>query len=431
MGMNARKLDTIPFFQRLHDEEKRWLCRMAETYPLSFQQLKMLTEYCADMTCWGVGSPAQFYRPELLERVSGKKAAALFFRQIRDGFQNLVAQPKKYSPVRDSSIPEVSFSRKQASEVELAGNIMGSCPVASEKTRCCNLHTLDAVQQCGFGCSYCSIQSFYNANQIRFIRDLEQHLQKIDLDPDRIYHIGTGQSSDSLMWGNHHGLLDALYNFAVAHPNVILEMKSKSGRIEYFLENPPPANMVFTWSLNPQKVIQHEEKGTASLMTRLEAARKLADIGCPVGFHLHPMVWYEGWRREYRELVSQVIAAFSPGEVVMVSLGTLTFIKSVIRRIRSSLLSTTILQMPMEEIGGKLSYPFAVKKEMFSSVYEAFPAIWKDDVFFYMCMEDLRLWDPVFHRSYIDNQQFEQDMLRSYAAKIERIQKRPVTHHTV
>ncbi len=59
---------------------------------------------------------------------------------------------------------------------EKSDKILGKCPVASVKTRCCNLLTLDAAKNCGFDCSYCSIQSFYNQNKIAFdklFRELE------------------------------------------------------------------------------------------------------------------------------------------------------------------------------------------------------------------------------------------------------------------
>ena len=82
--------------------------------------------------------------------------------------------------------------------------------------------------QCGFECSYCSIQSFYHGNQVRFVRDLARHLEGLTLDKEVPMHIGTGQSSDSLMWGNRFGLLDNLTRFAADHPNVILEMSNCS-----------------------------------------------------------------------------------------------------------------------------------------------------------------------------------------------------------
>jgi len=395
---------------------------MSETYAFSFQQLKMLTEYSADLICWNAESLAQFHNPEVVVgQAKGKQATAKIFQQFRDGYEGLKNGQKRYAGEDRFSATEQKFPEEQMVEVDLQGNIMGRCPVASEKTRCCNLATLDAVQQCGFDCSYCSIQSFYHGNQVRFLRNLVSHLDGLELDTEKKYHIGTGQSSDSLMWGNRFGLLDALCRFASANPNVILEMKSKSSRIDYFLENRPPANMVFTWSLNTPTVIQHEEKGSASLDKRLQSARKLADQGIPVGFHFHPIVWYEGWESDYLALVSRLADTFQPEDVVMVSLGTLTFIKPVLKKIRERMPESSILQMPMEDCAGKLSYPFDIKKDLFSTVYKAFPDSWKESVFFYMCMEHIDLWQPVFGRSYDSNEQFETDMLETYHDKISRI----------
>jgi spore photoproduct lyase len=227
------------------------------------------------------------------------------------------------------------------------------------------------------------------------------------------------------MWGNRFGLLDNLTRFAENHPNVVLEMKSKSSRIDYFLTHPPPFNMVFTWSLNTPAVITAEEKGTASLEQRINSARRLADAGIPVGFHFHPMVWYDGWEAGYRAIVSRLTDTFSPDEVVMVSIGTLTFIKPVIRRIRERMARTRILQMPMTDSAGKLSYPFEIKKTLFSTLFQAFPDNWKSSVFFYMCMEDVNLWEPVFGRSYPSNDAFEQDMIQAYLKKIHAIRHNP------
>ena len=421
--MAPDKLNQIKLFHKLPEARRQWLLSLAEAHPFSFQQLKMLTEYSADLICWNAGSLEAFYRPEAAKGARGKQAAGAVFRQFREGYETLRNRKKRYAERGRFSPGEQKFPEERMVEAELRGSIMGECPVASEKTRCCNLKTLDAVQQCGFDCSYCSIQSFYHGNQVRFIRNLVPHLESLELDPAKTYHIGTGQSSDSLMWGNRFGILDALCRFAAERPNVILEMKSKSSRIDYFLENRPPANMVFTWSLNTPTVIEHEERGTAPLEKRLESARKLADLGFPVGFHFHPMVWYEGGREDYGELVSRLTGLFRPEEVVMVSLGTLTFIKPVLKRIRERMPESSILRMPMEECAGKLSYPLEIKKELFAAAFGAFPDAWKEEVFFYMCMEHIDLWRPVFGRSYDSNAQFEADMLDRYREKMERILK--------
>ena len=416
--MSKNKLEQIQIYKNLPEEHQKWLLNLGENYRFSLQQLRLLVEYSHDMVCWEEGLLKRFYKPENIKNKTGKQAAAEIFGQLKQGYEELKNSLKTYPDNGHFTAQEIRFPDSRIVKTELKGSIMGKCPVASEKTRCCNLNTLDAVQQCGFGCSYCSIQSFYHGNQVKFVKDLSRHLENLEIDEQKPIHIGTGQSSDSLMWENKFGLLDNLTRFAKKHPNVILEMKSKSSRIDYFLENPPPFNMVFTWSLNPQEVITAEEKATAPLDKRLESARKLADMKIPVGFHFHPMIWYKGWEQSYLSIVSKIQNLFSPEEVVMISIGTLTFIKPVIKRLRRTMAKTSILKMPMEESAGKLSYPFEIKKELFSTLYNGFSKEWRDSVFFYMCMEDINLWEPVFGRSYDSNEAFEEDMLLSYQKKI-------------
>ena len=290
--------------------------------------------------------------------------------------------------------------------------------------------TLDAVFRCGFDCSYCSIQSFYSQGKISFHGNLREKLEDLEatLEKDRIYHIGTGQSSDSLMWGNHQegngqGLFGELMRFARRNPRVILEMKSKSDNIDWFIRNRDkvPFNLILTWSLNPPAVIENEERGTATLERRLRAARKAADMGFPVGFHFHPMVHYRGWREDYGALFHRVREIFRPEELVQISFGTLTFIKPVLKKIRSRSFSSQILRMPLEESSGKFTYPYEIKREMFRFAWEAFDEWHDSDVFFYLCMEDIDLWEPVFNRGYPTNEAFEKDMLHSYYEKLMKI----------
>jgi spore photoproduct lyase len=352
------------------------------------------------------------------EKLTGKSRTRAVLDRLRQRYEELRAGPPDYTGFHGGPPPVHPL---QYVTIESEDTILGTCPVAGEKTRCCNLQTLDAVQQCGFACSYCSIQSFYDEGRVYFIKNLGQKLRALELDPDRIYHIGTGQSSDSLMWGNREGLLDQLFAFARSHPNVVLELKTKSSNVAYLLENPVPPNTVATWSLNTQVIIENEEHLTASLEDRLSAARAVADRGVLVGFHFHPIVHYRGWEEEYAALYRTLQDRFSPEEVVMVSLGTLTYIKPVIRLLRSQHFKSKILQMPLTDAAGKLSYPFETKLRLFTHAYGSFSEEWKREVFFYMCMEDPRLWQPVFGREYPSNEDFETDMKRRYMEKVRRL----------
>ncbi len=384
--------------------------------------MKRLVDIASDLEMWDEASLEEVWDLDGMEpagKVTGKQLRSRLLSRLTENHECLRRGPKSYDGFTPPPVSETSL-RTVPVDAPHRGAILGRCPVASEKTRCCNLETLDAVKQCGYGCSYCSIQSFYDEGRIYFADNLEEKLSELEnsLVPGELRHIGTGQSSDSLMWGNRNGLLENLTAFAQRNPQVILELKTKSANTAWLEKNPVPGNILVTWSLNPQTIIDAEEHLTASLAERMAAARRCADKGIAIGFHFHPIVHYDRWREEYGELFTATQRLFSPEEVVTVSFGTLTFIKPVIRQLRQRKLRSKILQMPLEEASGKLSYPFDLKKELFSFAWNAFSSEWQRQVYFYLCMEDKELWEPVFGRAYRDNDAFEAEMKSHYRAKM-------------
>ncbi len=396
-------------FKNLSSNTQEFIKQKAFLYEFSYQELKQIIDFAIDFKMWHEDDISVVFKDEYIN----KKQA---FNHIRDVWLRLKNRPNSYSKftkeLYKDDIRKFSFTKYEGDKIAL-----GSCPVASPNTRCCNLLTLDAVQSCGFDCSYCSIQSFYNQDKIGFDINFKENLANLELDPFQTYHIGTGQSSDSLMWGNKDGILDSLFEFARKWPNVILEFKTKSNNIKYFLENEVPKNIICTWSLNTQTIIDNEEHLAASLEERLNAAKKINERGVLVGFHFHPIVHYENYLKEYENVYKKVIDMFDPKKIALVSFGTLTFIKPVINKIRSRNFKSKILQMPLSDANGKQSYPLEIKKEMFSHAYETFKP-WHKDVYFYMCMEDHSLWKEVFGYEYISNNQMEDFMKNSYMDKI-------------
>jgi spore photoproduct lyase len=388
-------------FLSLHHKTREFIEQKSSLYSFSFSQIRELITAGVDLQMWG-------FDIKDLWQDEGRESFKKFFEK----YERLKNSEKEYMPAKE---------QKQNQKIEFLDidkNIIGfgRCPVASPKTRCCNLLTLDAIEGCTYGCSYCSIQTFYSG-KISLNRDFARKLSQIKLDKNEIYHIGTGQSSDSLMLGNKNGILEALIEFARQNPNVILEFKSKSDNIDYLLKVKLPPNIICTFSLNPQIVIDSEEHFTASLKRRIKAALKLSQKGILVGFHFHPMIWFKEWQEEYKYAANELVQKFDPKTVALVSMGTLTFIKPVLRQIRSNASHTKILQMPLTGAHGKFSYPLSIKEQMFSTLYKAFEA-WHDEVFFYLCMEDESLWKSVFGFEYESNEIFEKAMKKAYMRKI-------------
>ncbi len=398
-----KKIKNTLYF-KLPPSQREFLKEIALKHRLSFQQIKILSEIGIDLLMWNEGELKEFWRGD--------------FKKTLQAYQKLKEKPKNYQ-----NFTPLKSERKKISFLQEDKPLgFGLCPVASVKTRCCNLLTLDMVESCGFDCSYCSIQSFYNQNQVTFNQNLKEKLASLPIDKNEIYHIGTGQSSDSLMWGNRGGVLEALIEFAKKNPNVILELKTKSDNINYLLENDYPPNIITTWSLNPQTIIDNEEHLTASLEARLNSAKKIMEKNRLIGFHFHPIIIYQGWKEEYKAIFERLVKEFDPALVAMVSFGTLTFIKPVIKQLRTRAMRSKILQMPFEEIAGKLSYPLEVKKELFKFAYSSLKE-WHKKVYFYLCMEEPSLWKEVFGYEYFTNESFELDMKYHYLAKIEALRR--------
>ena len=394
-------------FYKLPENEQKFIKEKSIEFKFSFSQIKQIVDMARDLDMWNEKTIEEIFPEHSQKKV--------IFSRLKKAYEELRSKPNSYNGFElKNQRDEQKFTFKTETK---EGFGLGLCPVASEKTRCCNLLTLDAVESCGFDCSYCSIQSFYNQNTITFDSGFAAKLKNLNLEKDRTYHIGTGQSSDSLLWGNREGILDALFDFARQNPNVILEFKTKSDNIKYFLQNNIPKNIICTWSLNTPTIIQNEEHLTASLDKRINAARKVADKGVKVGFHFHPIVEYENYLSEYEEIYKRLLKEFQAYEVALVSFGTLTFIKPVIKQLRNREFRSKITQMPFEDASGKSSYPYDIKVEMFKHAYNSF-APWHKEVFFYLCMEEHEMWKETFGYQYATNNDFERAMLGAYAKKL-------------
>lgn len=407
-------------FTRLSEDDQNGLMEFYARYEFSVQQLQQLCESARDLSMWCETPLHQLFKDEELklnEKMNLRQKRNKLAKTILSLVQNKRSELKAY-PESPLSAPKRN-PQKIKVEGQSERKIMGDCPVYSDKLVCCQLKTIDAVQNCAFGCSYCTIQTFYG-DEVNIDSKIYEKLSEETFEPGPFHHVGTGQASDALVWGNKGGILDGLMKVAREKPNVLLEFKTKSSNIKYFLENDVPENIVCSWSLNTETIVNNEEHFTARLDKRIASARKMADLGIPVAFHFHPIVWYDGWKDEYTALVHEVLKTFKPEEVMFVSFGSVTFIKPVIQQLRESGHQSKMLQMEMvPDPHGKLSYPDEVKVEIFQTMVDLFKP-WDKKVFQYLCMERAYFWDQVWGGHYETNEEFSQAFGRSVWPKVYR-----------
>ena len=137
-----------------------------------------------------------------------------------------------------------------------------------------------------------------------------------------------------------------------------------------------------------------------------------------MGFHFHPMIYFEGWEVEYQSIVERILENFLPEEVLFLSLGTITFIKPVMQKIREMGNSSKILQMDFaQDPKGKLTYPDEIKVLLFNHMLKALSP-WKEKVFMYLCMEKASIWQQTLGYAYPTNEDFERVFGRAVMSKV-------------
>lgn len=279
------------------------------------------------------------------------------------------------------------------------GRFLKTCP-GTKHHLCCGYLTLHHAAGCPLDCSYCILQAYLNnpfivyyVNEDDMLAELRDAFHQAQGQPLRF---GTGEFTDSLALEPIARTTELLLPLLRDFPNVFLEVKTKTADISPIIGMEPKRQIIFAWSLNPQRIIDAEEGGAASLDERLRAAQKAQEAGYPIAFHFDPLLRFEGWEEEYAGVVKKLAEAVDLSKALWVSLGVFRFPPSLKAIIQTRFPQNRLIY---EEFitgeDGKMRIFKPLRREMFRHVRQALRSACPD-VFCYLCMEREDVWDDVF-----------------------------------
>lgn len=318
---------------------------------------------------------------------------------------------------------EYERSKKNLFLTEYQGEFFKRCPGHSPGLSCCNYFVLNFGQQCDLDCSYCYLQSFLNNRVMTLYTNLDKALEELkNLGKSMSKHqmrVGTGEVVDSLSLDPVTLFSHDLIEFFKDYPNWTLEFKTKTNYVQQFLKQEHAKNVIVSWSINPQAIIDSEEKGTASLEERLSAAEECLKHGYKIAFHIDPMIWTPAWKEQYFDLAKQIHQRFNPSQMPYMSIGALRFQPEQrhLMRERFGMKNHVTRAEMFVAKDGKLRYPQNLREEMFQALKREFLRLspqWK--IFF--CMEMPETWIEVEGSSPFKNEQikdlFDTQVLREF-----------------
>ncbi|MBK9038750.1 MAG: hypothetical protein IPL83_06240 [Bdellovibrionales bacterium] len=138
---------------------------------------------------------------------------------------------------------------------EFKGRFFKRCPGAKPGLACCNYFVLNLGLQCDMNCTYCYLQSYINTPVLSVYSNIEQSIAELEdfakVQAEAKIRIGTGETTDSLSLDDLTLYSRKLINFFRSVPNWRLELKTKSNKVDQFLDLEHEKNIIVSWSLNP------------------------------------------------------------------------------------------------------------------------------------------------------------------------------------
>jgi len=273
------------------------------------------------------------------------------------------------------------------------GAFIKDCPGTRCYT-CCGYKILHIGTYCTMDCAYCILQSYFHPPLLQYFTnqgDMLQELEKL-FTQKKIYRIGTGEFTDSLIWESWTGLAKDLVSIFSRQHDAVLELKTKTTSIEGLQALNHNQKTIISWSLNTDKIIRAEERRTSPLSARLQAAGKCASWGYPIAFHFDPLVIYDGCEKDYRAVVEALFTHVQSERIVWISLGTLRFPPSLKPIIQERFPGSRIIYGEfITGLDGKMRYFKPLRIELYQKMVSLIKEI-APDVFIYFCMEDDEVW---------------------------------------
>lgn len=266
----------------------------------------------------------------------------------------------------------------------------------------CGYWTIDLDLNCPFDCSYCILQKYLGGQPLTVAVNREMLRQELDgffkMKRTGVIRIGSGELADSLaldeLTENSVFLVEAFRG----QDRFRLELKSKAGLPRSLAAVAPAKNVVLSWSLNPETVIASEERSTAALAERLQAASEAVRLGYKVGFHFDPIIHYPGWREDYQRVVELIFRHVPAEAVSWLSLGSLRFPPELLPLARSRFPDSRVYDHEfVRSWDGKYRYPRPLRMRLYNELAWML-AEFGAETKLYLCMESLEVWRELLEK---------------------------------
>ncbi|MBW9152735.1 spore photoproduct lyase [Clostridium estertheticum] len=160
---------------------------------------------------------------------------------------------------------------------------------------------------CPANCEYCYLQTTQGEKPfMKIFLNIEEILENIqtyiDANLPSITSFECASITDPIALEHLSGNLKKCIEFFGRSEKGRLRLVTKFDDVDPFLKLKHNKHTKFRFTLNTPYVIDNFEHNTSSFKERIGAVKKIATAGYPIGFIIAPIMIYDNWRAEYKEL---------------------------------------------------------------------------------------------------------------------------------
>lgn len=229
-----------------------------------------------------------------------------------------------------------------------------------------NNYYFSHLLNCPYDCRYCFLQGMYrSAHYVLFVNyeDFQEAiLEKSSSEKSTFF---SGYDGDSLALEPLSDFLKEFLPFFAKHPQLELELRSKSALVGELLRRPALANVICAFTLSPEPVAQHIEHRAPSLALRLRAMERLQAKGWTLGLRFDPLLYFEDYKQTYRQFFAEVFTRLSLSSLHSISLGVFRMPKQLFQKIHRLYPDSKLFCSETELNKDEISYIKEKREELF------------------------------------------------------------------
>ena len=237
-----------------------------------------------------------------------------------------------------------------------------------------NFYYTSSIINCVYDCEYCYLQGVYSSGNIVIFVDIEKVFEEVEelYNKLKTLYLCISYDTDLLAIENICGFSEKWYYFIEDKKDLKIELRTKSGNIDKFLNLKPLDNFIIAFTLSPENLALKNEKYTASFKNRVKAIKELQEKGWKVRICIDPLIYSDNFEKNYSQMIEYLFNEIDKEKVIDVSIGVFRISKEYLKKMRNQNQNSEILHYPFECIDGVYTYSDKTKSYMINFIKEQF-----------------------------------------------------------